>query len=257
MSPAKRFLLIFAIVSLGVWIGANLLLGPPGLSRPYLRQYKQGHERYIEITKSLPYKLYSERPHLHGPGSPGAPQGLAENIAFVEQYEANPAFQAEQRRIGVYGLFFDVFNAALVVVILVRFARKPLLNFLEEKAAHVRERIESSAGARGAAEERLRRAEDQLAHVEDERARVAAETARRLEHEMAELKRANERSLALLWQELADRKHQEIVAAKQQVKRELVSETIKRLEERYQAEQSPEREADLIDQFVRDLEARA
>ena len=164
--------------------------------------------------------------------------------------------EAEQRRIGVYGLFFDFFNAGLVVVILVRFARKPLLNFLDEKVAQVRDRIESSAETRRTAEERRRRAEHRLAHLDDDRERIAEETARRLEHEMAELKRANERSLALLWQELADRKHQEIVAAKQQVKRELVNETIKRLVERYRAEQSPEREAELIDQFVRDLEAR-
>jgi len=257
MSPAKRFLLILGAVSLSVWIGANLLLGPPGLSRQYLRQYKEQHERYIEVTKSLPYKLYSERPHLHGPGSPGAPDDLAPNIALVEQYEANPAFQAEQRRIARYGLFFDLFNAGLVVVILVRFARKPLLNLLDEKVAEVRDRIKSAAQARRTAEERRRRAEHQLAHLDDDRARIAEETGRRLEHEMAELQRSNERSLALLWQELADRKHQEIVAAKQQVKRELVNETIKRLVERYRAEQSPEREAELIDQFVRDLEVRA
>ena len=256
MSPAKRFLLILGAVSLVVWIGANLLLGPPGLSRQYLGQYKKEHERYIEVTKSLPYKLYTERPHLHGPGSPGAPENLAQNIVFVEQYEANPAFQAEQRRIGVYGLFFDFFNAGLVIVILVRFVRKPVLNFLDEKVAEVRDRIESAAQAREAAEERRRRADHQLAHLDDDRERIAEETARRLEHEMAALKRANERSLALLWRELADRKHQEIVAAKQQVKRELVNETIQRLVERYRAEQSPEREADLIDQFVRDLEAR-
>ena len=256
MSPAKRFLLTLGAVALVVWIGGNVLIGPPGLSRRYLADHEDAHNRYIEIIKGDAYKLYDERPALHGPASAGAPPGFAQDIAFVEHYEANPLFQAEQRRVARYGLFFDFFNAALVVVIILRFARKPLLNLLDKKVAEVRDRIESAAQARQAAEERQRRAEHQLANLDDDRERIDEETARRLEHEMAELQQANERSLALLWQEMADRKHQEIVAAKQQVKRELVNETIKRLVERYRAEQSPEREAELIDQFVRDLGAR-
>jgi len=256
VSPAKRFLLILGGVAFVVWIGMNVWMGPPGLSRDYLAKHDEEHDHYLDIIKSDEYKLYEQRPALHDPHGPDAPPEFAKDLALVEHYEANPEFQAEEHRIHRYGLFFDFFNAALVAILIVRFARKPLIDFLAAQAAGVRERIETAAQERQEAQQRRQRAEGKLAHLDEERERVAEETARRLDQELADLKEANERSAALLSRELADRKRQEVVAAHERVKRELVDETIERLAERCRAEQSAEREAQLVDQFVRDLEAR-
>ncbi len=47
MSPAKRFLLTLGAVALVVWIGANVLMGPPGLSRDYLAD----HDFYLRCQR--------------------------------------------------------------------------------------------------------------------------------------------------------------------------------------------------------------
>ena len=84
MSPAKRFLLTFAIVSLVVWIGGNILMGPPGLSRPYLDEHKAEHDHYLEIIKSQPSEPNPYYFYLPDGGHIGTVvQGLYAN-AFVE-----------------------------------------------------------------------------------------------------------------------------------------------------------------------------
>lgn len=250
MSETKKFLLILAVASLAVWLGANMLIGPPGLSRAYLDKYKAQHDHYLEIAKSTEYKLYSQRPDLHPDSCPQA------DIDFVAQYTANAEFQAEQRRQTLYDLFFDVFNMSLVVILFVRFGKKPFLKFVDEKIVDLREKVETAAEARRVAEQRRQQSEAHLAQLPDERKEVEEDTRKRLERELAELEEANQHSRQVIMRELADRKRKEEYAAATLMKRELVNQAIARMVERYRAQDSPEHQAALIQHFVGELEKR-
>ncbi len=251
MNPTKRFFLILAAVSLAVWIAGNVLLGPVGLSAEYRESHKAEHERYIEIIKSSGFKLYEQRPELNAEALP------AENVTFVEEYRANPAFIEEQHRIHLYDLFFDFFNAALVLIIAVRFGRKPIVNLLDTKIAELRERMESAAKAGQEAQERREHAEDLLNKFPEEEKRIQEQTDARIERELAQLAEANRNSLKLMAQELADRKEQEVRAAAMLVKRELADQAIDQLAQQYRETLSEERETVLIDRFASDLEKQA
>ena len=260
MSDTKRFLLIFFGAALIVWLGINFRLGPPGLSSAYLYGedgeggFKADHDHYLDIIKSGAYKLYEQRPHLNGPDQPGAPKDLAGNIEFVEHYEAREAFQAEEHRRALYDILFDFFNAALVVVLVVYFGRKPLLKFMDEKIAELREKMETLAAARKDAEARRRGAEGKIARLPEEEAQIAAATEARLAKEMAELEEANQRSLEIMRRELEDRKRDEEKAAAMLVKEELVNQAIANLIDDYRAKDSAEQQARLVEQFAGDVE---
>lgn len=257
MSPAKKFLLIFFGVALVVWIGANAVLGPPGYSRAYLDEYQTEHEHYLEITKSPYYKLYAERPALHPPDGEEAPHGFAEQVAFVEHYESREAFAIEQHRMHRYELFFEFFNAGLVVVLIWRFGRRPLANLLDAKIADLRERIESAAHARKTAESRLRKAETQLSQIPEEQARVAEQTQERIKRELAQLEEANELTLKVLSQEMADRKDRIQQSGRTRVRRELVKLAVARIEADYREGWDSTREAAQFEQFIEGLEKGA
>lgn len=255
MSSPKRFLLILGVVSVAGWVGINYAFGPAGLSRGYLDEYSSQHDRYLSITKSVPFRLYEQRPHLHGPGTEGAPDSLEGDIVFVAQYRANADFVAEQNRLKWYSLLFDLFNAALVVALIGRFARRPLLNLIDEKIGDLRAKMDASAEARRLAEERRQKARAQVDDLPNEERRVAQDMKERLAREMTELEEANEHSLELMQKDLEDRKNKEDYLAHVLVKTELVDASIGRL-----AQLSHERQSDaayqsnLIDEFVTKLE---
>ena len=251
MSATKKFFLKLAVVSLAVWILANVFLGPPGLSRAYRDQYKAEHDHYLEIVKSDAYKRYSYRPELNAEAIPG------EQIDFVERYEARPELIQEQRRIALYGLFFDFFNAALVLLIVVKFGKGPLLKFLDERIAELRQKIESAAQGRKDAEARRKAAQAQITQLPEERRAVEEQTQERLKRELAALEEANRHSLKVMEEELADRKREEEHAAAMMVKRELVNQTIDQLAARYRKERTAERESALVEQFACELEKRS
>lgn len=251
MSPTKRFLLTLAAVSLVVWIAANIALGPPGMSRAYLDKHKADHDRYMEIIKSHAYKLYEERPELN---KPEVESDLEEDIEFVEGYEANPEFHGEMGRRATYGIFFDFFNMALVVILVLRFARKPLLALIDGQIAALREKMDTAAAAHKKAEERLRKARDKMDHLSDEKELVAKDMARRLKREMADLDVANEHSLEVTRKELEDRQRQEQHAAERLVRAELVNAAIDKLAHDYEARSTVERERVLVGQFADSVE---
>lgn len=257
MNPTKKFLLIYAGVAVGVWLVVAIAFGPAGLSKDYLHQYKHEHDHYVEIKKSDAYKRHHERPKLFPVDGPGAPHGLAERVDFVNKYEARPEFQAEQRRIAIYTFIFEFFNAGLVVVLAVRFGKKPLLNFLDEQIAALRERMENAATARKTAEDRRRKAESQLAQIAEEKARVSEQTRERLKRELAELEEANEQSLQVMTEELADRKEREYANAQARVRKALVDQALASLEAEWRGAWDSDRESAQFERFLADVEKGA
>ncbi len=251
MSPAKRFLLITAVVSLAVWLAINFLFGPAGFSNEYLEQYKAEHSHYLEVAKDEAFQKYMQRPEL------AADPEMREKAQFVEQYTSRPEFIQEQNRRWWYTLLFDFFNAGLVALIAIRFLTRPLLNFVDERIAELREKMESAAKAREEAQTRRAAAAEKLDQLPNERDRVEAETDARIDKELTQVQEDNQRALGMLEQEIEDRKHGEELAAARLLKRELVTEAVEKLKQDFAARRSPEQQAAIFEQFVGDLERRS
>ncbi|MCF6284027.1 MAG: hypothetical protein L3K26_02395 [Candidatus Hydrogenedentes bacterium] len=255
MNPkTKKFLILLVGVALVGWIGVNGLLGPPGLSKEYRVAHRAEHEHYLEVIKNDVYKHYLQRPHLV---DLEADPTLKARVAFVNDYVARKDFQAEQHRIHLYSLFFEFFNAALVVVLIVRLAKAPLLNFLDGQIEELREKINQAVRSRKSALGRHASAEDKLARIHDEELKLHASTETRLERELADLAEANHYSFGLHERELAERKKAEINNAELTLKRELVDAAVQSLIEQTKANQTTAVHDKLIQQFTSDMEARA
>ena len=253
MSPAKRFMLILGTVSFVVWIVGSILMGPAGLSKDYLEVFGDQHDEYLEIIKSQEYKLYRQRPHLHEPGLPHVPENFAQQLNFVETYLAQPEYQSELRRMHIYEVFFNVFNSLILIAILWRFARQPLLQFLDSGLERLQKRMESSSEERRKSELRLLEAKEKLGHVDEERAKVLAETEQRLNRELEALQEMNEQSLTMLDLEFSDRKQHEYHTAAMQVKSDIVNEAITQLENRYRNNLNEANQAVMLQMFIADL----
>ncbi len=253
MSSAKRFMLTLASISFIVWIGGSILMGPAGLSKDYLENFGDHHDEYLEIIKSNEYKLYRQRPHLHEPGQPHVPEDFAQQLDFVETYTAQPEYQSELRRMHLYEVFFNVFNSLLLIAIIWRFARKPLLQFLDSGLARLQTRMESASEERRKSELRLLEAKEKLGHVDEERAKVLAETEERLNRELEALQEMNEQSLTMLDLEFTDRKQHEYHTAAMQVKSDIVNEAISQLENKYRNNLNEANQAVLLQRFIVDL----
>jgi len=256
MTPGKRFLLILFAVAMIGWAAGNYLMGPPGFTSEYREANKHDHERYLQITKSDPYKRYAERPHLHGPDAPDAPPTLAAEIAFVAEYTGRADYQAERRRQQWYELYFDFFNSGLVVALALYFGRRPLLGYIDGQIQAIRDRIDKAAHMRHEAEALTRTVQEQVRALPDEEHRIALETERRIEKELSELAEANHYSLGLMERELVDRKEQQWLNAKRRMQREMVLQAVDGLKEQFAEAQPDAFHDDLVDEFADFLEQR-
>jgi len=175
---------------------------------------------------------------------------------FVEEYESRPEFIAQERRIAIYQYFFEFLNVLAIVVLAVRFLRKPLLAFLDRQVAAIRGRIEKAASARREAEERKAAAEAKLEGLEAEKERVREQADELIELEAARIREATEHAIAQIVQETEERKHMELHHAAMQLKQELVTQAVDQLAERLKAEVGHSQQTALIEEFVRSLEGR-
>jgi len=254
MNGTKRFLVALALVSLVVWLAGNVLLGPPSFSGSYMEQYKQEHEHYLEVTKSHAYKLYAQRPELHPPDAPDKPPNFAASVAFVEAYMQRPEFQAEQRRIARYEIFFDFFNTGVVLVLIAWVARKPLVQYLDSRIAALETRMAEVEAARSTAAAQLAAAQAKMAGLPEEQAQVDRDTEDRIAREMEAVSLANAQSLELMERELQDRLMHEELAARQAMKRELVDRALDELAQRLQSGPQESMHERLIEEFAAEME---
>lgn len=249
MTPTKRFFLIFFAVYVVGAAAIIVLYGPARYSRAYMDQYEDEHQRYLEITKSEAYKLHRQRPALHP-----AEGKLADDVAFVEEYESREAFQQEQRRIFLFNLLFDVYNSVAGVVIIVWFGKEPLLNFLDEKIDDVRRRIKRSEDARAQAAKQKAEAESKLQGLAEEKQRIEAQIDEAIQTEKQGIAAFTEQNLKLIAVETEERKQREARQAAMQMKTEIVDRSVNRLSERLRKELTDADQAALVEQFVTRLE---
>lgn len=245
----KRFLLGYFVAYVAVATLVNVFLGPPGMSSEFLDAYKQEYDRYLEITKSVPYKKWEQRPHLNPPD-----ESLQAQIDFVDEFRALPAFQAEEDRRFWYSLILDFFNVFMVILLALRFARRPLVGFLDSSVAKIKAELDRARQARETADARLRAAEASIGRLPEEKAAVESQMLTRAEELRRETEALTEKSLELLRRETEDRLEHERALAVQAMKRELVEEAVSSIAERARAENGGREDAALVDDFVVQLE---
>lgn len=248
MSQYKNFLIGYAVVYLVAAISLNVVLGPPGLSGAYLDEYKADHDRYLDITKDDAYKLWAEKPSLNTPE-----EAFASEIEFVTEYRNRAAFILEDTRRGRYDLAFALFNVTMVLVLVTRFGRKPMLNLIKSMIQDVRDRIGDAEKQRQVGEKRKNEALSKVDGLPDEHSKHEAATDRRIAREAEKVKESTAHGLAMLERETADRKHHEELLAEGEMKRALVDQALKVVAERYEANRSPETESALLDKFAAQL----
>ncbi len=249
MNPTKKFLIGLVIAYMIVAIGLNVTFGSPGLSGTYLDVHSAAHDRYLDITKSDPYKRYKERADLQEPDAQ-----LLANAEFVAEYEQNPLFQAEQARIWWRLLVFDLLNAATLIALAIRFLRKPLAAFLSEQVEQIRSRIEKAEQARAEAARNKETAQTKLDGLDTDREQIASHAGERADAETRAIAAAAEHQLAQLEQETMERKDLEERRAAMELKRQLVTQAVDQLEQQLRTTHSQKREDVLVNQFIEGLE---
>ena len=249
MSPAKRFFLglLAVYILLAVLILAGV--GPPQLSGAYLEEYQADHDRYLEIIHSPAYKMHVQNPERHP-----AEGALAEDVAFVEEYEARPEFQSAARQRDVSVFLFECLNAGALLAIAVRFGRKPLLEFLDQQVTDARKRLEWAQENRRKAEERKKKAQKHLDALDQRRREITAHTQTVIHQERDQIRKATEQNLAQIEAETNERVHVEELRTTLRIRRELVEQAVAELRERYAAERSDETLAQLVEDFASRLE---
>lgn len=250
-AAAKRFLAGYFAAYLLIAVVLNATLGPPAMSEEFLGEYKRDYDHYLSITKSNAYKLWSERPALHPPEGEEA-----EQFNFVESFEALPAFQAEKSRRMFYDIAFDFLRAAMVIILVVRFGRKPFAKFVGAQINEIRHRIERVENARTAAENSRLESEKKLEALPKEREALRAETNERIAKEKERIAESAKLAMANIEQETRDRKQYEAMIAERAVKRELVDAAVNVILESYKHEISDASESAFIDDFLGEIGAR-
>ena len=254
MSPAKRFLILFAIVYAIPAIAVIFLFGPPGMSNEWLEQgtNEDEYELYLEFYKDSDVKLHLQNPEQHP-----LDEERAADAVVVEAFEKREDVQHEFHRRHIFELFFEFWNVIAVIVIVVYFAKKPLLGFLDSKIEEVRERIESADAIRSEAEARRAEAKARMDGIDDEVARINDQAEALRETERGNLSEQTDHILEQLEREIEERKELEQMRAVTQMRNELIERAFVEVEEQLLAERSPERQAAMLDQFTAGLEQRS
>lgn len=245
----KKFLVGFLLVYLVVSVLLNLTLGPSGMSKDYLKEYKANHDRYLETIKLDAYKRWRQRPELNPPDN-----GLADRIAFVSEYTARPKYVAEQQRRGTYGLLTDFFNVAMVIFLVFHFARKPVRELVEGMIESVRSTLDRARREREEAAQHKANTQAKLDGLPAQKSDLDEQTAQRIKEMREEDANTVGQRLSNLNRETEDRCVHEETLARLELRRELVDQAIDVLVQRFRSETAPEEHSVLIDQFVQRME---
>jgi len=242
----KQFLLVVCGIYVAGCVLGLVVLKSPDYTAAYMAKHGHEHERYLEVIENPAFHLHEERPALNP-----LPEALVEDAHFVEEYRANPEFQAEKRRMFYYNWYFRFLNAVIFVALLVRFTKAPLLGFLDSRISDLRTNIESAdreardaAAVEGAARAKV---EQWQATAAD----IRKETETRVGQSLAQIGEEFAQARAQLEKETADRKQAELYRASRAVRQQIVDALIEQLEQRHKDDATLERLGDNVDQFAR------
>ncbi|MBI1318734.1 MAG: hypothetical protein GC168_07270 [Candidatus Hydrogenedens sp.] len=251
----KPFLLgLFSLAFVG-WLIGNSIWGFPGLSAEYLEAHKHEHEHYLEVVKSDDYKRYIQRPHLFDM-SKAHDHHFEASVKFIEEYEKNPELVAEEARLAKRGLYFDFFNATLVVVLFIRFGWPPLMRFLDSSIAEKVERMHAAKAARAEAAGRLDGLQSKVKELPEAEARATEESEAAIERLREEARVRNEERLEEVRRELADQEAGAVAAAERRLRRELFDKAAREFEEELRKNPPEYARGGLVDAFAAALEGK-
>lgn len=256
MADVKRFLILFVLIYLVVATGLNLTLGPPGMSKDYLADHKSDHNRYIEAIKNKEFKTWKQRPHLVDMEA-DKNVGLQERIDFVAGYEIRPLFLKEEHRRGRYERIFDFFNTIMVIVLVGRFARKPLIGLVDGMIEAIRFKIKEAEDAKREALERLDAAEHKIKGLPQDLAGYEELAEERIGNIRRDSALFTGESVSNLNKETEDRKRYEIAKAQHLMKERMVDAAIEQVVTAIRESDSTEHDEVLIDQFMANLKEKA
>lgn len=228
----------------GIAIGLALFKSP-SFSSEFRSEHGKELDRHFAIAKSAPFKLYEERPQLH----PLEGKQL-EDAEWVEEFRETEAFLHEEHRIALYVRFFNVLNSVVFVLYLIAMVGKPLIGYLDAQIVAIRQRLDDAAAARADADARKDAAQAQMDGWAGDEAKLQAEADAEIERRLAEIAAGERDATATLERQTEDRKQAELHLLERTIRKELVSEAIARLEERYKAEVSAEELSRSVDQFT-------
>jgi F0F1-type ATP synthase membrane subunit b/b' len=248
----KQWFIAYFAVYLVVGITIIQTVGPRGFTEEYIAQYGHEHEHYLEIIKSDEYELWSQRPNLYPMSAE-----LQGKIDFVERYEGREAFQTEQARRGRFDMLFDFFNVIMVAYLMVHFARRPLMGFLDGQIQETRERVQLAEQAHAESLQLRTETEARISGLSAETVELAKHNSVLMEEERRKFEDFTRLGLHEIDQEAAQRRNAEVLAAKHRIREELIAQAVEKLTARYKVEASPERVTKLTAEFVRQLEKRA
>jgi len=253
MNPVKKFLLQLLGGYLLIAVPLAIFLGPPGFSSAFLDEYQDDLDHYYEVIKSTEYKHWQQRPHLVEADPERYTDAFAGDVAFVQEFGSSAAYLNEMRRRDLLRILFNFLNAGVGVTLIVRFGRKPLMDFLDKQVAEVRNQLESAEqarkeaqAARGAAEMKMGSLAAETEGMAEQAHAAAQEAVSALEAETAEL-------MAAIEIELAMRKKMEVQRAAMGLKAELVEEAGRRVEQRLAEESGEDGQRLLVAQFLEGL----
>lgn len=246
---AKRMLMFFTILYVAGMVLGLAVFRSPNFSSAYLAKYKEDHERFHQILKNEAYVLHVERPALH----PLTPE-LEADAAFVEEYEARPEYRAEHGRTLGYQWYFRVFNSLYFIALIVAAGRRPLLAYLDDQTATIREDIVSSQRNADDGTTKKAGAQAQLERWPEQERTIAEDSEKTVISEVAVIHEEFDNTRRQLGQTTEDRKSAEYWRVARTIEQELIEQSIAELKERYRRGLNVERLGEDVDQFVRTME---
>lgn len=249
----KQFLAALFTTAFIGWAAGNYMFGTPGLSAEYLEKNKAEHEHYLEVVKRDDYKKYAQRPHLFDVTKMDDPH-FAENIAFVEQYEQNHELHVEKERLEKRSIFFDSFNALLVVILLFRIGWRPLKKYLDSSVNSLVTRMDELRDTRQVADARIIEIQDKLQTLKQEEEKLVVESEAALIRDLDELRERHHIRMREVEQENEDQLNDALKAAQRRFRRELLDKALKDLEEELKQSQRQYARDNVVAAFTTALE---
>jgi len=244
LTQHKKFIIRVLIFYLIGITGGIYFFHSPNLSKQYLQRYEKEHNIYKEIIKNSNYYKFLQRPHLYK----GTPDEL-EKFHFALNYEKNPDFLKEKKRIFYYTLWFETLDFFIIVFIAFHFGWKPLMDYIHTYQRHIlnkQNEIDNRIRQSNKEMEEAKNVYQTLPSVLKEREYYKESF---LAQRLSEIETQNQQALEQIKFLLETRKQEALLQCINKVKKQLIDESIKKAEQELIALETPERLAQTIEKF--------
>ncbi len=240
----KRFFIWVIIFYVCGSVMGIILFHSPDFSKGHLQKYTKEHELYREVIKNPEYNKYIERPHLFK----GTPEEL-EKFQTVKDYEQKADFQAEERRILLYLLWFKTLNIISLFVLVFHFGWIPLLKYINKYQRDIldkRNKVDNlhrqTVNELSESEKIYKTLPDVIKEKEFQKEVILKEQLSKIE----EQNRLAKEQIEFL---LETKKREEILNCINNMKRLLIEEACKEVEEKLAASENSESLAQTVEKF--------